>query len=74
MDLDRLKRIIIRRFKRKIIARYFPGYRHKTFRNYVKLLNKNGYNICYNINTIKDYNPKLKNILVAIESPEVVKT
>ena len=38
-----------------------------------KLLKSNGYNICYNRSIRKSYNPLKKNILIAIESPEVVK-
>jgi len=37
-----------------------------------KILKSNGYTICYNRTIRKSYNPKKKNILIAIESPEVV--
>lgn len=38
-----------------------------------KVLKKNGYNICYNSSIQQSYNPNKKNILIAIESPEVIK-
>ena len=37
-----------------------------------RLFRKNGYNICYNKYIPEDYDPNKKNILLAIESPEVV--
>jgi len=36
------------------------------------LFRKNGYNICYNRKIPKDYDPDKKNILITIESPEVI--
>lgn len=41
---------------------------------YNKLYNKNNLNICYNENIKKDYDPSKRNILIAIESPAVVKS
>lgn len=37
------------------------------------LLKINGINICYNSNIVKNYNPKLRNILLALESPGIIK-
>jgi hypothetical protein len=43
------------------------------FRIAQKALRANGYNLCYNKYIRQDYDPRGKNILVAVESPEVIK-
>lgn len=47
--------------------------KHHLFSLYKKVLKSNGYNICYNHSIRKSYDPNKKNILIAIESPEVIK-
>lgn len=46
---------------------------HRLFLLSQQILKRNGYNICYNRNIRKSYNPQKKNILIAIESPEVIR-
>lgn len=64
-----IKKVIVR-FNR-IRRRNSP--KHQLFLLAKKILNNNGYNICYNHSISKSYDPAKKNILIAIESPEVIK-
>ena len=66
----------------KLIEKVFSYYKkirqrksskQQLFLLFQKILKRNEYNICYNRSIRKSYNPKKKNILIAIESPEVIR-
>lgn len=76
-------RIILYRIKERLNKFSIRLIREKILRkNYVKnviqcnkrLFRKNGYNICYNKSIPEDYDPNKKNILLAIEAPEVIES
>ena len=66
---ERLNKFSIRLIREKILRK---NYVDNVIRCNKRLFRKNGYNICYNKSIPEDYDPNKKNILLAIESPEVV--
>jgi len=56
---------------KKVRRKYSP--KQRLFLLSKEILKSNGYNICYNHSIRKSYDPSKKNILIAIESPEVIK-
>ena len=66
---EKLKKFLIRLIREKILRK---NYVDNVIRCNKRLFRKNGYNICYNKYIPEDYDPNKKNILLAIESPEVV--
>jgi len=72
--------ILERKINAALTYRFFKNSIIKPFQKnslihcfYRRLFKKNGLNICYNGWIKRDYNEKLKNILIAIESPEVIR-
>lgn len=66
----------------KLIEKVFSYYKRmrqgqsskqQLFSLFQQILKRNGYTICYNRSIRKSYDPKKKNILIAIESPEVIR-
>ena len=66
---ERLKKFSIRLIHEKILRK---NYVENVIQCNKRLFRKNGYNICYNKSIPEDYDPDKKNILLAIESPEVI--
>ena len=66
---ERLKRSTNKLIHEKILRK---NYVKNVFQCNKRLLRKNGYNICYNKTIPEDYDPSKKNILLAIETPEVI--
>lgn len=67
--MEFIKKVVVH--LNKIRRRNSPKQQH--FLLAQKLLSSNGYNICYNHAIRKRYDASKKNILLAIESPEVIK-
>lgn len=66
MDLKRYTLTRIRKYN------FINNYTKSIYNRYLKLLNNNGVNICYNAFIPKQYDPAKKNILLALESPAVI--